>query len=159
MITYVVYLVLVLSMYTIMFFFLMIRRPLISTRTDTLFPFTTLFRSFLESVPALLVVCARGQSRFDARLRRDRQAGIRREDQRAGRHQRRKAQAGIRRGRALLRACARGRAHRRGQEGRRSEEHTSELQSLMRSSYDVFCLKKKTNRKNQHDTVPITLTH
>src|SRR3546814_18970217 len=141
MITYVVYLVLVLSMYTIMFFFLMIRRPLISTRTDTLFPFTTLFRSFLESVPALLVVCARGQSRFDARLRRDRQAGIRREDQRAGRHQRRKAQAGIRRGRALLRDCARGRAHRRGQEGRPGARERRRWRRLQRDAPAVLHLR------------------
>src|SRR3546814_8096533 len=38
-------------------------------------------------------------------------------------------------------------------DGRRSEEHTSELQSLMRISYAVFCLKKKTNTQHHHHTV------
>src|SRR3546814_13710839 len=79
------------------FFFLMIRRPPRSTRTDTLFPYTTLFRSR----PHL------GGSR-----------------QRGG-----------------------GPAGRVPRDRRRSEEHTSELQSLMRISYAVFCLKKKTPHK------------
>src|SRR3546814_4915961 len=52
-------------------------------------------------------------------------------------------------GRAPARAT--GRRHRKG---RRSEEHTSELQSLMRISYAVFCLKKKNNIQ-----IPHTLTH
>src|SRR3546814_6503822 len=76
----------------------MIRRPPRSTRTDTLFPYTTLFRSrrqFLADHPG----CARS-------VRENRHAD-------------------------------------------RSEEHTSELQSLMRISYAVFCLKKKTNKENQ----------
>src|SRR3546814_19558524 len=93
------------------FFCLMIRRPPRSTRTDTLFPYTTLFRSreqdALVSQPAL-AVCA-------ARARRHRGTGSGRADRRD-------------RGRSL-----------------RSEEHTSELQSLMRISYAVFCLKKKNN--------------
>src|SRR3546814_1282509 len=42
-------------------------------------------------------------------------------------------------------ACPRPRQHLRGSGGTRSEEHTSELQSLMRISYAVFCLKKKKN--------------
>src|SRR3546814_10798843 len=86
------------------FFFLMIRRPPISTRTDTLFPYTTLFRSH--------------QRRFLGIGRRGRLAGRKRVRQRRGR------------GAAASRH-------------RRSEEHTSELQSLMRISYAVFCLKKK----------------
>src|SRR3546814_12276753 len=81
-------------------FFLMIRRPPRSTRTDTLFPYTTLFRSDQH---------ANGNA--EHRGRHD-----------AERH------------------------HRDGPPGARSEEHTSELQSLMRISYDVFCLKKKTRR-------------
>src|SRR3546814_7620255 len=84
--------------YSIVFFFLMIRRPPRSTRTDTLFPYTTLFRS-------------------------PRQPGHR----------------GLPPG-ALLRRPLR---HQR--RDHRSEEHTSELQSLMRISYAVFCLKKKQN--------------
>src|SRR3546814_9320997 len=81
-------------------FFLIIRRPPRSTRTDTLLPYTTLFRS---------------AGRAHALRRR----GF--------------ARAGA--DRARLPARARVRA--------RSEEHTSELQSLMRNSYAVFCLKKK----------------
>src|SRR3546814_6980593 len=88
-------------------FFLMIRRPPRSTRTDTLFPYTTLFRSDADQGP-------------------DRHAGHRHPH--AGRDQ-------------VLRQRPRaaGRAGHRD----RSEEHTSELQSLMRISYAVFCLKKK----------------
>src|SRR3546814_4363438 len=112
----------------------MIRRPPRSTRTDTLFPYTTLFRS-----------CAR-------LLRRDRHDGgplgyI-------GASRRRSAPPPAFR-KVLWRVARR---HRRlGQrsgEGawrnRRSEEHTSELQSLMCISYAVFCLKKK--KKNQDAT-------
>src|SRR3546814_19584312 len=88
-------------------FFLMIRRPPRSTRTDTLFPYTTLFRSF----------------RLEREAGRDRRA----EAQDLRLHQ-------------CLRAPSRG-PHRHPR--RRSEEHTSELQSLMRISYAVFCLKKK----------------
>src|SRR3546814_6444661 len=118
-------------MVVLFIFFLMRRRPPRSTRTDTLFPYTTLFRS-----------------------RPRRRAG------RAGRR------------------CGRG-----GQENRssehplvgaaalcapRSEEHTSELQSLMRISYAVFCLTKKIRsylmypnlhsiHANQH-VLPLALT-
>src|SRR3546814_3143547 len=102
------------------FFFLMIRRPPRSTRTDTLFPYTTLCRSivladiaiiaanfltFLLALP-ILVIAARNE---------------------------------LRRRRAKNRLSG------------RSEEHTSELQSLMRISYAVFCLKKK-NKKNTMNT-------
>src|SRR3546814_9528085 len=79
-------------------FVLMIRRPPRSTRTDTLFPYTTLFRSRL----------GRHGDRLPRRNQR-RHLGDRRPIERAN----------------------------------RSEEHTSELQSLMRISYAVFCLKKK----------------
>src|SRR3546814_5268702 len=115
-----------------MFFFLMIRRPPSSTRTDTLFPSTTLFRS------------VRGKSGGD----------LSRSLRRAGRHllealpvPSEKVQIGMEslRQRDLPAAhpCERG----RGQIAvERSEEHTSELQSLMRISYAVFCLKKKKKR-------------
>src|SRR3546814_2021295 len=85
----------------------MIRRPPRSTRTDTLFPDTTLFRSPYAGLhPQWLSACRHG------------------------------ARAG--------RVCGAGRHRRRLSAGRdRSEEHTSELQSLMRISYAVFCLKKK----------------
>src|SRR3546814_2592305 len=104
----------------------MIRRPPRSTRTDTLFPYTTLFRSrrrrarsAREDRPrrqvALLAVRHREHRRWRAEHRPDR-----------------------------LRCDA---ARAPG----RSEEHTSELQSLMRISYAVFCLKKK-KRKITHIT-------
>src|SRR3546814_11942767 len=82
------------------FFFLMIRRPPRSTRTDTLFPYTTLFRSPPSINPHNWSSSAGKPPRCTTRPAR-------------------------------------------------SEEHTSELQSLMRISYAVFCLKKK--KKQQHD--------
>src|SRR3546814_2723724 len=87
----------------------MIRRPPRSTRTDTLFPYTTLFRSLQE---------------LDVELRN-------------------------RPGRRPLGQCLEGLGQELGgrQTHCRSEEHTSELQSLMRISYAVFCLKKKKNKK------------
>src|SRR3546814_14094786 len=97
-------------------FFLMIRRPPISTRTDTLFPSTTLFRS----------VRATG-FRHPRRLRLD-----------LGTQHLRDSRRG--RGRRFHRHQPRHMVP-----APRSEEHTSELQSLMRISYAVFCLKKKTD--------------
>src|SRR3546814_7058312 len=89
----------------VILFFLMRRRPPRSTRTDTLFPYTTLFRSILGK---------------EAQLK-------------------------------LVLACLLARGHLLIEDipgMGRSEEHTSELQSLMRISYAVFCLKKK---KTQYD--------
>src|SRR3546814_6364232 len=100
------------------FFFLMIRRPPRSTRTDTLFPYTTLFRSSSERS------CRRAAP--------------------DGRHYR--AGEGLWPLRLSPYPCA-ARAW-----IRRSEEHTSELQSLMRISYDDFCLQKKTRHTNSHPT-------
>src|SRR3546814_11822558 len=97
--------------------FLMIRRPPRSTRTDTLFPYTTLFRSL-------------GQGRADREdARRDRCDADQHSDAGAFAHH------------------DRGHAREVAQERRRSEEHTSELQSLMRISYAVFCLKKKRQER------------
>src|SRR3546814_12573153 len=92
------------SIYCI-FFFLMIRRPPRSTRTDTLFPYTTLFRS--GEFPALEEHVVEAP---------------------------------------VLGGQRRGIAHFAGPGHKRSEEHTSELQSLMRISYAVFCLKKKKRK-------------
>src|SRR3546814_1645637 len=92
------------SFFTLFFFFLMIRRPPRSTRTDTLFPYTTLFRSMARAGALSLRRRSRRAYRRDPLCRDD--------------------------GKLWL-----GRG--------RSEEHTSELQSLMRISYAVFCLKKK----------------
>src|SRR3546814_1232838 len=111
---------------------LMIRRPPRSTRTDTLFPYTTLFRSYLllaHDIPGMdarltlrpgtnpgevvgEVVVTRTPMIFDANI------------QNFGSH-----------------------------DVGRSEEHTSELQSLMRNSYAVFCLKKKIIvTKHKHES-------
>src|SRR3546814_6670265 len=101
----------------------MIRRPPRSTRTDTLFPYTTLFRSLLRRHRAHhrhidgLAVLRAGAGDVDLAVRD-----------------------------VLLRPGALAAAL--GKLGRdiRSEEHTSELQSLMRISYAVFCLKKKNTQ-------------
>src|SRR3546814_5156499 len=109
----------------------MIRRPPRSTRTDTLFPYTTLFRS--EGVAQGV----EGRLHHVVRIRRPHRLGDHvvypeRLENRA--HRTAGDDAG---------------AHRRGTDHHaagtevRSEEHTSELQSLMRISYAVFCLKKK----------------
>src|SRR3546814_9878111 len=91
-------------------FFLMIRRPPRSTRTDTRFPYTTLFRSILGKLGNAVergIYGPQQQNRFGSLLNQPLQ------------------------------------------EQTRSEEHTSELQSLMRNTYAVFCL-KKTNTNNNH---------
>src|SRR3546814_4732726 len=107
----------------------MIRRPPRSTRTDTLFPYTTLFRSQL----GLLFQRAGGRA-LERGACRHHPGAARRALQ---------GDAGDRaRGRAL---GLRGELE--AERGHRSEEHTSELQSLMRISYAVFCLKKKKQRK------------
>src|SRR3546814_1491990 len=98
----------------------MIRRPPRSTRTYTLFPYTTLFRSVVRPVVVPLVPAGRDQLRERAVLLL--------EPERV----RAESIGGGFLGRPAGRHC------------RRSEEHTSELQSLMRISYAVFCLKKKS---------------
>src|SRR3546814_3231015 len=103
------------------FFFLMIRRPPRSTRTDTLFPYTTLFRSI-------------GRDRRARHRPRAAHLGGKAQPLRA---RARRSAAGA------VRAGGRAGAGARGPAEQRSEEHTSELQSLMRISYAVFCLKKK----------------
>src|SRR3546814_4585918 len=109
------------------------RRPPRSTRTDTLFPYTTLFRSVLEDVArvdvnvgtideapqaGLAVDVGCQQVRCDGEFPVVCRLGWRVDRESGGEH-----------------GC---------RAGSRSEEHTSELQSLMRISYDVFCLKKYT---------------
>src|SRR3546814_5016584 len=110
----------------------MIRRPPRSTRTDTLFPYTTLFRSAPGLHRAADAVRHRRQELDPARRFRYRGDAARQGQDACDDGSR--AQAG-----ATYRhddRCNGG--------GHRSEEHTSELQSLMRISYAVFCLKKKT---------------
>src|SRR3546814_7419340 len=98
-----------------MFIFLMERRPPRSTRTDTLFPYTTLFRARPHAVLERQRARIHPVSQFQTARCRD-------TIQRVGGQRRR---------------CP-----------GRSEEHTSELQSLMRISYAVFCLKKKIKSYN-----------
>src|SRR3546814_2301837 len=112
----------------------MIRRPPRSTRTATLLPYTTLFRSNNLPLHASLHICYflrplvdEQDEKIDLRMIiRDRLGNVLKKDgfTRTGRRNDQ---------RALALAL------------RRSEEHTSELQSLMRISYAVFCLKKKTD--------------
>src|SRR3546814_1852491 len=105
----------------------MIRRPPRSTRTDTLLPYTTLFRSVDEQGQGLELL--RGAAQLLELVLADLAHA-----QRLARHPR---LFGEHAGRKLV-----GR-HFEAEEGDRSEEHTSELQSLMRISYAVFCLKTK----------------
>src|SRR3546814_2628008 len=111
------------------------RRPPRSTRTDTLFPYTTLFRSRLEVLGAVLEVEGDVIAWADAPL-----------DQVVGEAVGVGLQLAVG---APLRA-----AHERLAIPR-SEEHTSELQSLMRISYAVFCLKKK-KKKKMNNTISST---
>src|SRR3546814_6240861 len=104
----------------------MIRLPPRSKRTDTLFPYTTLFRSVSE-----LRALARHQQAHIDRLLAERESHLRSvEESFRRRHNQQQAELDE------LRSATRSRSS-------RSEEHTSELQSLMRISYAVFCLKKK----------------
>src|SRR3546814_14824999 len=110
-------------------FVLMRRRPPRSTRTSTLCPATTLVRS--RAGGRARAAAAAGAEAVDLR---DPAAGLR-----LLRAARRALSAGLDRPGVVLR----GGAVRAGADRRRSEEHTSELQSLMRISYAVFCLEKK----------------
>src|SRR3546814_10746568 len=114
----------------------MIRRPPRSTRTDTLFPYTTLFRSRL-----------RADDRLPGPARGRRHVRLR---PRALQLQPRVAHALF--GHERLRPLHRPLAVVPRVLGR-SEEHTSELQSLMRISYAVFCLKKKIHTKTHDSTI------
>src|SRR3546814_8220323 len=118
----------------------MIRRPPRSTRTDTLFPSTTLFRSDGGTV----VVWADDTTIFDGAIsaRGGAAGGDGGMVETSG-----KNALGVRTGRVDTRAP-------NGETGMwRSEEHTSELQSLMRISYAVFCLKKKKITPIKSDAV------
>src|SRR3546814_6541906 len=111
----------------------MLRRPPRSTRTDTLFPYTTLFRSNTQLESS---VEGEGEVEGGTVGGVEPQGG----DLEAGVVERQDQRADVGRGVKLVLDDA------------RSEEHTSELQSLMRNSYAVFCLKKKINkRKNSKE--------
>src|SRR3546814_10877991 len=115
----------------------MIRRPPRSTRTDTLFPYTTLFRSTGGPEPR-----ARGAGARGVGHRRGALGGACANDVRAG------GSIGFAREQSARARCrGDGGAVCAGLGGIRSEEHTSELQSLMRISYAVFCLKKNKHTR------------
>src|SRR3546814_7454890 len=138
----------------------MIRGPTRSTRTDTLFPYTTLFRS--PACPSIVSdEPPRGQrGRARQRLPRARPDPGRRAassiraqrlaDAEAMGQDRCPRRAGRRQAPPVGRRAVVHDGGGRGARRRRSEEHTSELQSLMRISYAVFCLKKKTTKTYKH---------
>src|SRR3546814_4393654 len=123
----------------------MIRRPPRSTRTDTLFPYTTLFRSQILPGTAIMGIATQADYPPTGHTR------VKRLHDRA-RYDRATVHAILDAG--LL--CHVGYVI----EGQpyRSEEHTSELQSLMRISYAVFCLKKKKHTHRIPSTTPQTNT-
>src|SRR3546814_3099662 len=115
----------------------MIRRPPRSTLTDTLFPYTTLFRSlerFRGALILVLIVVASLTVVLVAFIFRERRSEM-------------AAAAAQQRLRESIESLA---------GGFRSEEHTSELQSLMRISYAVFCLKKKKKKTRDGRTMRAT---
>src|SRR3546814_6484269 len=149
----------------------MIRRPPRSTRTDTLFPYTTLFRSVQGDAQAgavghgqleVAVVQRLGQDFLGQQQRAEQlgaplQVGERREHVRRDHGTDRALEHGAAvqldargvgdRGNLLRRIRTTGLLELDREHVGRSEEHTSELQSLMRISYAVFCLKKKKTKK------------
>src|SRR3546814_7139154 len=127
----------------LIFFFLMILRPPRSTRTDTLFPYTTLFRSTLSNA-----------------RKGDEEAGFPHKLDKL-----RTIAAAYKNYIQIVASASSGIKTLADLKGKRirSEEHTSELQSLMRISYAVFCLKKQKNnihtRHNTQHYTHILITH
>src|SRR3546814_9250147 len=124
------------------FFFLIIRRPPRSTRTDTLFPYTTLFRSLDVTARGRYVVAAGDDDHPTTATVLEGAAKIGDHAVPAGQTASLSGPLDSADPAQITLAVARPDA--------RSEEHTSELQSLMRISYAVFCLKKKTNKTTRH---------
>src|SRR3546814_2929879 len=115
----------------------MMRRPPRSTRTDTLFPDTTLFRSYVQVErlkpprqveAAALVLTAAAEIQNPASFRQQRALSLQK-------------LVNVEPAQAVAEVTE------LWQPRQRSEEHTSELQSLMRISYAVFCLKKQTYKQ------------
>src|SRR3546814_7435029 len=127
----------------------MIRRPPRSTRTDTLFPYTTLFRS---TISARTRPCSMRSLRSEMLIGRGkRKLPLARPKQRP--------ESRTKKGLMLDTAMKGGARKLESERGsasyarrrNRSEEHTSELQSLMRNSYAALCLKKKTTQHNNNN--------
>src|SRR3546814_1815996 len=117
----------------------MIRRPPRSTRTDTLFPYTTLFRS----------LASKG---YETALQQSREGNLQASQLTLAQSLDRLKEASARCGNTP--GCDPQRFF-----STRSEEHTSELQSLMRISYAVFCLKKKTTKTIYTPNIARVHTH
>src|SRR3546814_6784621 len=129
----------------------MMRLPPISTRTDTLFPYTTLFRAYANlrlraggDTPPPQRAIARAMLPHGKAGRGDGEFPSCGEGDRPFRRSQRDGGGSLSCGRRNLGRAHRPRPRLHPQAGR-SEEHTSELQSPMRISYALFCLKKKTN--------------
>src|SRR3546814_5262468 len=127
----------------------MIRRPPRSTRSGTPFPYTTLFRSrgtagFLHRRTERQ---RHGDSEHDLAVEHLDRVADRQDAQ--GDHRRGAAEGGQRDGQEVEGGNRDHRQEDRSGSALRSEEHTSELQSLMRISYAVFCLKKKMIKTTQ----------
>src|SRR3546814_3146136 len=125
-----------------LFFFLMIRRPPRSTRTDTLFPYTTLFRSPTPDCRTAIVPAQSGCASAPAAALPAGFAGLR-FDRFRSRPRKNSAPRLLQSAVMPLSVVATAASKAPASSSGRSEEHTSELQSLMRISYAVFCLKKK----------------
>src|SRR3546814_4971440 len=121
----------------------MIRPPPRSTRTDTLFPYTTLFRSGVNVDPSRLYF-AWMRERRDASFYTATAPPEKRRISTICRHFGRRGFV------ALIQGLGRRASH---MASWRSEEHTSELQSLMRISYAVFCLKKKKQQYTKREYI------
>src|SRR3546814_1774825 len=131
----------------------MIRRPLRSTRTDTLFPYTTLFRSFSRTYlvkldsPATIItslitgISGGGTSQSTASAVISVGTAI------CGYNTNSNGGGGTQTSTSCMTNLPEGEHE---IEFARSEEHTSELQSLMRTSYAVFCFKKKNHTKQNY---------
>src|SRR3546814_1821449 len=117
------------------------RRPPISTRTDTLFPYTTLFRSLQSELRSQLAAGQEKDAQIQALQERN---ALLEKNQKA--QATRIADMAARTEKTFLEL--------------RSEEHTSELQSLMRISYAVFCLIKKKSAENiESDISSVSVAH
>src|SRR3546814_2741783 len=123
------------------FFVLMIPPQSITTPSDTLFPHTTLFRAIGA------VAADRRQSRWRLPVRPSRTADLLPSGRRLHRDTIPVSGSSEPRDRRRCAGC------RSGSRGERSEEHTSELQSLMRSSSALFCLNKKLNTYILHTII------
>src|SRR3546814_9766644 len=126
-----------------LFFFLMIRRPPISTRTDTLFPYTTLFRS-CSGFP-MWNTCFQGMKTFSKIVVESSSSpcadiGCSAASCVAVLSRQRTVTPGVLTGIAAKMTCS---------PGMRSEEHTSELQSLMRITYALFCVTEQEHKEHE----------